>query len=71
MGPISKQIKAGDAVRVARKLGFEIDLQKENKAIFYRSLENVWFGIPIHMARYIKPKCPWYYRPAEYTPLKC
>ncbi len=41
MSPFLRQVKAADLVRVARKLGFELDRQKGSHAIFYRASDRV------------------------------
>lgn len=56
MSPILPQVKAKDVVRVARKLGFELDRQKGSHGIFYRSSDKARIVIPMHAGRDIKPK---------------
>jgi predicted RNA binding protein YcfA (HicA-like mRNA interferase family) len=56
MSPSLPQVKAKDVVRVARKLGFELDRQKGSHAIFYRSSDKARIVIPMHAGRDIKPK---------------
>jgi predicted RNA binding protein YcfA (HicA-like mRNA interferase family) len=56
MSPLLPQVKAKDLVRVARKLGFELDRQKGSHAIFYRSSDKARIVIPMHAGRDIKPK---------------
>jgi predicted RNA binding protein YcfA (HicA-like mRNA interferase family) len=59
MSPSLPQVKAKDVVRVARKLGFELDRQKGSHAIFYRSSDKARIVIPMHAGRDIKPKISW------------
>jgi predicted RNA binding protein YcfA (HicA-like mRNA interferase family) len=56
MSPFLPQVKAKDVVRVALKLGFELDRQKGSHAIFYRSSDKARIVIPMHSGRDIKPK---------------
>lgn len=56
MSPSLPQVKAKDVVRVARKLGFELDRQKGSHAIFYRPSDKARIVIPMHAGRDIKPK---------------
>jgi predicted RNA binding protein YcfA (HicA-like mRNA interferase family) len=56
MSSFLPQVKAKDVVRVANKLGFELDRQKGSHAIFYRSSDKARIVIPMHAGRDIKPK---------------
>ena len=56
MSPFLPQVKAKDVVRVAKKLGFELDRQKGSHAVFYRSSDKARIVIPMHAGRDIKPK---------------
>ena len=56
MSPFLPQVKAKDVVRVAKKLGFELDRQKGSHAIFYRFSDKARIVIPMHAGLDIKPK---------------
>lgn len=56
MSPFLPQVSAKDLVRVARKLGFELDRQKGSHALFYRVSDKARIVIPMHAGRDIKPK---------------
>ncbi len=56
MSPLLPQVNAKDLIRVAKKLGFELDRQKGSHAIFYRSFDKLRVVIPKHSGRDIKPK---------------
>ena len=56
MTPYLPQIKARDLVRVANKLGLELDRQKGSHAILYRPFDSARVVIPMHGDRDIKPK---------------
>ena len=56
MSSFLPQVKAKDVVRVAKKLGFELDRQKGSHAIFYRISDKARIVIPMHAGRDIKPK---------------
>jgi predicted RNA binding protein YcfA (HicA-like mRNA interferase family) len=49
-------VEARDLVRVARKLGFELDRQKGSHAVFRRTTDNARIVIPLHAGRSIRPK---------------
>jgi len=55
MSPFLPQVNAKDLVRVARRLGFELDRQKGSHAIFYRASDKARVVIPMH-AGDMKPK---------------
>jgi predicted RNA binding protein YcfA (HicA-like mRNA interferase family) len=56
MSPFLPQVKANDLVRIAKKLGFELDRQRGSHAIFYRLSDKLRVVIPMHSGRDIKPK---------------
>jgi predicted RNA binding protein YcfA (HicA-like mRNA interferase family) len=56
MSPFLPQVKAKDLIRVAKKLGFELDRQKGSHVIFYRASDKARVVIPVHAGRDIKPK---------------
>ena len=56
MSPFLPQVKANDLIRVAKRLGFDLDRQKSSHAIFYRASDKVRVVIPIHAGCDIKPK---------------
>lgn len=56
MSPFLPQVTAKDLIRVAKKLGFELDRQKGSHAVFYRPSDKARVVIPIHAGRDIKPK---------------
>jgi len=56
MSPFLPQVKANDLIRVAKRLGFELDRQKGSHAIFYRPSDKARVVIPVHAGRDIKPK---------------
>ena len=56
MSPRLPVVEARDLVRVARKLGFELDRQKGSHAVFRRATDNARIVIPLHAGRSIRPK---------------
>jgi predicted RNA binding protein YcfA (HicA-like mRNA interferase family) len=56
MSPFLPQVTARDLVRVAERLGFELDRQKGGHAVFLRPSDKARVVIPIHAGRAIKPK---------------
>ena len=56
MSPFLPQVKDKDLVRIAKKLGFELDRQKGSHAFFYRSSDKLRVVIPMHSSHNIKPK---------------
>jgi predicted RNA binding protein YcfA (HicA-like mRNA interferase family) len=49
-------VDAKDLVRVARKLGFELDHQKGSHAVFRRAADRARVVIPMHVGSSIRPK---------------
>jgi len=49
-------IKARKLVKVAEKLGFELDRQSESHAIYYRKSDKRRIVVPIHAGKNLKPK---------------
>jgi len=49
-------VEAKDLVRVARKLGFELDHQKGSHSVFRRAADRARVVIPMHVGRSIRPK---------------
>lgn len=56
MSPFLPQVQAKDVVRVARRLGFELDRQKGSHAVYYRPSDKARVVIPMHSGKDIKPK---------------
>lgn len=56
MSPFLPQVKPAELVRIARKLGFELDRQKGSHAVYYRASDKARVVIPVHAGRDIKPK---------------
>ena len=51
-----RQATSSDLIRVARKLGFEKDRQKESPAVYFRQSDGSRVVIPIHKGKPIKPR---------------
>jgi predicted RNA binding protein YcfA (HicA-like mRNA interferase family) len=49
-------VEAKDLVRIARKLGFELDHQKGSHAVLRRAADRARVVIPMHVGRSIRPK---------------
>ena len=49
-------IKARKLVKVAKKLGFELDRQSGSHAIYYRKSDRRRIVVPIHAGKDLKPK---------------
>ncbi len=49
-------IKARKLVKVAKKLGFELDRQSGSHAIYYRKSDKRRIVVPIHAGKDLKPK---------------
>jgi predicted RNA binding protein YcfA (HicA-like mRNA interferase family) len=54
--PKLPQVKARALIRVAHKLGFELDRQSGSHAIYYRESDKRRIVVPIHAGKTIKTK---------------
>lgn len=56
MSSLLPQVKARDIVRVAKKLGFELDRQSGSHAIYRRKSDKRRVVVSIHAGKDVKPK---------------
>jgi predicted RNA binding protein YcfA (HicA-like mRNA interferase family) len=56
LSPKLPVIKARQLIKVAKKLGFEIDRQSGSHAIYYRKSDKRRIVVPLHIGKDIKPK---------------
>ncbi len=56
MSPKLPRIKARQLIKVAKKLGFELDRQSGSHAIYYRQSDKRRIVVPIHGRKNLKPK---------------
>ena len=56
MSPYLPQVRAKELVRIARRLGFQLDRQKGSHAVYYRASDKARVVIPVHAGEDIKPK---------------
>lgn len=50
------RISSTEVIKVAKRVGFELDRQSGSHAIYYNSDKRVRIVIPIHKKKIIKPK---------------
>ncbi len=56
MSPHLPVITSRDVIKVARKLGFQLDRQSGSHAIYYHPEKKIRVVVPVHPGKDIKPK---------------
>lgn len=56
MSPKLPRLKARQLIKVAKKIGFELDRQSGSHAIYYRQTDKRRIVVPVHSRKDLKPK---------------